>query len=70
MCTLVALGSKNSRRVIGAVLSACEPRTNCVSGCHTDAKGLTALIIINIKVWKLIAVYSENNSKHLNRRNP
>jgi len=42
---VVALGSKNSSRDIGAELSACEPRTNGVSGCHTSAKGLNVLIL-------------------------
>ena len=48
--------------------SKCELRINRPSGCHTFPKGVTALqsVLPSFRVEKIIAVYSNNNSKHLN----
>jgi len=45
---------------------------NRVSGCHTVPKGVTAVLylLLSFRARKIIAVYSGNDSKHLNNPKP
>jgi len=53
-------------------LGKCELRKHRRSGCHTVPKGVTVELsaLSNFQVGKIIAVYSENNYKHLNNSKP
>jgi hypothetical protein len=45
---------------------------NRLSGCHTVPKGITALqyVLFSFRVGKIISVYYDNSSKHLNNTKP
>jgi len=53
-------------------LNSYEVHTSRLNGCHSVPKGVTALLSVLSSFWvgKIIAVYSDNNSKHLNNPKP
>ena len=63
------VGSRPTGRVLLIyAYNKCKLRINRLSECHTFPKGVTALqsVLPSFRVEKIIAVYSNNNSKHLN----
>jgi hypothetical protein len=54
------------------LLSSYEDHTSRLNGCHSLPRGVTVLLSVlsSFRLGKIIAVYSDNNSKHLNNTKP